>query len=178
MGDERGQHINKQHWEACSYLGKKTQSIKYTVKTMNLFRLWHIVCLSVNTAQTKKPLSKGHKGLRLLTCKGTLRAHLNMRWLSTISQHSPVIHQNLVRFAPQVHFNSSYSGYTYQGGCGLSETTNQKSPSNYPSQLKMARKTRLLVLWFLGCCLRWRTFALTREQTATAIINWPQGFPL
>lgn len=97
----------------------------------------------------KKPLSKGHKGVRLLTYKGTPRAQLNMWGLSTISKHSPVLHQELVRFAPQVHFNSSYSGslvqkgYAYQGGCGESETTNQptnqKSPRNHPIQLKTAQ---------------------------------------
>lgn len=130
--------ISSTEKHAITWGGKKT-NIKYMVKTLNISLDWHILCLSVNTAQTKKPLSKGHKGVRLLTCKGTSRANLKRWWLSTINQHSPMLHPDLVRF-PQVHFNSSYSGsfvleesYTHQGGCQVAEMITQQTKK--PKQL-------------------------------------------
>lgn len=59
---------------------------------MYQFKLWHFLLLSVNISQAKKPLSEGHKGLRLTTCEGTPRVHQNTRQLSTSSKHSLLLH--------------------------------------------------------------------------------------
>lgn len=86
-----------------------------------------------------------------------------------VAEHSPVMHQDLVSFAPQVHFNSSYSGYlhwkraTYQGGCGVSETT-IKAQATTPLSWRWHSKLELLVLWFLGCCLVQRTFTYPHQR--------------